>query len=220
MAGAIGAIVGAAGGMSSGAAQGLAGLLATKDARQWERHMRQTAYQDTVRDLYKSGLNPALAYSQGPTGSHAAAPVPIPDIGGMMMEGAEMGMATAKQGKAMADELGTIKAQRESAETNAENLRLMQGEVVQKPRLENDLMRVDFMKRLAEINLMGQQEKESVARTVQTDVNRFLLETELPGARAQGAFDATEHGELMRKVRRALDLIPGLGGGFRSSTRR
>ena len=37
----------------------------------YQREMRQTAYQDTTKDLVAAGLNPMLAYSNGPTTSAA-----------------------------------------------------------------------------------------------------------------------------------------------------
>ena len=42
-------------------------LQAVTSARQWQREMRQTAYQDTVKDLQAAGLNPILAASRGAT---------------------------------------------------------------------------------------------------------------------------------------------------------
>lgn len=36
--------------------------------RAWQREMRQTAYQDTVKDLIKAGINPILAAQLGATG--------------------------------------------------------------------------------------------------------------------------------------------------------
>ena len=44
-------------------------LQAVTSARQWQREMRQTAYQDTVKDLQAAGLNPILAASRGATGT-------------------------------------------------------------------------------------------------------------------------------------------------------
>lgn len=41
--------------------------LETEKSRNWSRMMRQTAYQDTVKDLQAAGLNPILAASRGAT---------------------------------------------------------------------------------------------------------------------------------------------------------
>lgn len=47
-------------------------LQAVTSARQWQREMRQTAYQDTVKDLQAAGLNPILAASRGATNTPSA----------------------------------------------------------------------------------------------------------------------------------------------------
>lgn len=43
--------------------------LEAEKSRNWSRMMRQTAYQDTVKDLQAAGLNPILAASRGATGA-------------------------------------------------------------------------------------------------------------------------------------------------------
>lgn len=47
-------------------------LQAVTSARQWQREMRQTAYQDTVKDLQAAGLNPILAANRGATSTPTA----------------------------------------------------------------------------------------------------------------------------------------------------
>ena len=51
-------------------------LQAVTSARQWQREMRQTAYQDTVKDLQAAGLNPILAASRGATATPSTSTIP------------------------------------------------------------------------------------------------------------------------------------------------
>lgn len=44
----------------------------TELARQWQRAMRKTAYQDTMEDMKKAGLNPILAAQNGATNTPSA----------------------------------------------------------------------------------------------------------------------------------------------------
>lgn len=46
--------------------------LEQRTARNWQRMMRQTAYQDTMQDMQKAGLNPILAASRGATDTPAS----------------------------------------------------------------------------------------------------------------------------------------------------
>lgn len=56
-----------------GIMQNSANATQARQARDWSAYMRSTAYQATVDDMQKAGLNPMLAYSQGASGTPSAA---------------------------------------------------------------------------------------------------------------------------------------------------
>jgi len=56
-------------------------LAAAKQQRDFIKNMRRTAYQDTMEDMRKAGLNPILAYRQGPTTSGQATQAMTPKFG-------------------------------------------------------------------------------------------------------------------------------------------
>lgn len=68
----LGSAVDSANATSAANAQNIA---LAREQMQFQKSMRQTAYQDAVKDLKKAGLNPMLAYSQGgaavPSGASA-----------------------------------------------------------------------------------------------------------------------------------------------------
>lgn len=59
----------------------------------------KTRYQDTVKDMRKAGLNPALAYGQGGGNPQT---VPLPQVGDNITEGIK-GSATAQQARAQTE---------------------------------------------------------------------------------------------------------------------
>lgn len=215
MAGLLGSIIGAAGGMSSGAAQGLAGILATKDARQWERHFRQTAWQDTLKDLRGANLNPNLAFSQGPnSGKSGVPPTQIPDFGAAVSEGIETGLSAAKQVSAMRDQLKTIQFTKEKAEADASRAwseaEAAGGILASQKHLNMSTAERNFedaKKAVSEQLWISQQERESRART-------SLLDTELPRAKADQRFYESEFGEKTRTAQRILEIFPLLRGAM------
>ncbi len=58
---------------------------AAKDQRRWQKHMAETAYQRTMKDMAAAGLNPILAYQQGATGAGQGATAQVfnPDMSGI-----------------------------------------------------------------------------------------------------------------------------------------
>lgn len=102
--------------------------------QQWQEYMRSTAYQATMADMKKAGLNPMLAFSKGPTswGSAGAAPgsslgAVAPDIAG----GLERGVRAVTSARAapleraiLTEQADNLRAQREQVEANTRQVNL------------------------------------------------------------------------------------------------
>jgi len=77
-------------------------LAAARQQRNFIKEMRRTAYQTTMEDMRKAGLNPILAYRQGPTTSAQAQQAMTPkmglDIGAMVKAGAARSQAASAAG--------------------------------------------------------------------------------------------------------------------------
>ena len=116
------------GGLFSLAGTGLQSWSQSEEAekqRDWQEYMASTAYQRTMKDMRKAGLNPILAYSQGSTGAGpGAAATSMPN----MLEG--LG-ASAQEAMRLEEELKVMDTQsyknyRDAQKAGEEEKRLAQ----------------------------------------------------------------------------------------------
>lgn len=82
-----GSLIGAVG----GAASAFVSRHLQKKSHQFQAKMYKHRYQYQMRDMLKAGLNPILAYSQGPPGAPSGGGASAPDFAGAMASGARMG---------------------------------------------------------------------------------------------------------------------------------
>ncbi len=76
------AIIAAAGAVGGGLLGGSFNKKEASKQREWAAHMSSTAYQRGMADMRAAGLNPMLAYSQGPASSPSASAARVNDFGG------------------------------------------------------------------------------------------------------------------------------------------
>lgn len=150
--------------------------------RAWQEQMRSTGYQTAMADLKAAGLNPMLAYSQGPaampTGANASA-TSMPQISNKMQAAlsasataAQIANTNATTEKTKADtavSLATAKqveAQTSLTTNSAENM---------KQTIQRTIAEIDKTKQ--EVHLVRQQTSESTQRQVliayQTDLTKI-----------------------------------------------
>ncbi len=177
---------------------GITAAESDKQARKQRRfieRMRATAYQATMEDMRKAGLNPILAYKTGPTPIGSAAMGHTPDFGQAMASGVTAGTKAAKVGMEKR-ELATRSAKQKREALLAEF----------KGRIEADR----FNARVAEAQVRFINAQASF-----TSAKDQMLRTEIPRAEAIKRMDESEAGQFINQsttaIRRATSAIP-IGG--------
>ncbi len=194
-----GAIGGAAGGISGS----ITSAVLAAQQRRWVRRMRKTAYQDTMADMRKAGLNPILAYKTGPTPIGSAAAGMSQDIGQAMASGVN----AAVRAKKAPSEISRNRAETSKARFDA-LLKQFQG------RIEADRFNAKIGD--AQVRFINAQARFTSAKDQ-------MLRTELPRAEAVKRMDESPAGQFMNQsttqIRRATGAVGAILGGGAAAQR-
>lgn len=186
------AIAGAFGAAGSAASSAMA-YYESREARKFAKEMRKTAYQTTVRDMRKAGLNPILAARIGPT------PMPgvpqAPQFGNAALSGMEAA------GSAAGIHLKGEQAESEGATRwlKAAQQQLAAAQVSQveattaKEASQTKLNEVAAARQALEARILGYSEE---------------------AARVRGELDASEVGRALHMIGRGAEAAGPLGAGL------
>jgi len=150
----------------------------------FQERMASSAYQRTMRDMEKAGLNPILAYQKGPTSSPTGALASTPSTPNIPNAIGE-GISTAMQASRLDQELQNMKA------TN-ENL-----------HAQNALIKADTAKSISSATQMAAQTKLIAEQTGIAEKGADVAD-----------FDKWFYGTTFGKVMRTLGLTGGELGNF------
>lgn len=201
--------------------QGKQARKAQKDAQQFAWLMARNRYKMTMGDLERSGLNPMLAI--GGAMPNVPSPMASFGIGHAPAASAPDIIGGYKRAKALADELKTIKADRKTAEVEADTAektkKFVQHRLAQEMRFtENSANRMyeESEKAKHERVTAMYDSLNAYERFESTQAQKALLRAQIPAAELEAAIYEGNFGKAMKYwetfTRATGQLFSGFGG--------
>lgn len=166
-----------------------------------QRNLRQTAYQDTVKDLQAAGLNPMLAYQNGAT---PAPQTPVAQNKNVM-EGVSNSAASVAAMQNIEAQNELLKAQAAKAMAEAQAIPTSTANVAQ----QTENMKATIPKIEQEVKNLKLQARTEEERVILTRAQKFLTDTQEKLAQGQisNVEAQTRTQDVMTKLRKLE--IPG-----------
>ncbi|QXP07886.1 MAG: DNA pilot protein [Arizlama microvirus] len=155
--GAAGGIISGIGSLIGGNQTNQAAADRAESAQNFSAQQYATRYQTTVKDLEAAGLNPMLAYSQGPGTSPTGVQAPVSNALGGAMDSYNKGKATSAQSALQQEQSQVAKSQ--VTMNSATTAKVLADAEVSKEQAE--LLKVERLKKETEVPKIVQETKTS-----------------------------------------------------------
>ena len=201
------------GGLVGGAIGAITGLIGQNQTNQknwdisqanneWSAQQYATRYQTTVQDLTKAGLNPMLAYSNGPGNAPVAQQTaPMQNSLGTAVEGFNKTRATSAQAALQTEQLKQVESQ--TVLNSAQTAKSLADAEVSKEQAR--LTRVDADKRESEIPKVIQE-----TQTSQELARAYIQQAGASAAQAQKAYEEIKNISQQNQNLRASNKQRGI----------
>lgn len=174
--------------------------------RRWAREMRSTAYQATMKDMKKAGLNPILVSRQGPSQAPQGAMAKIPDMG-----------ATAAQATQAATKAYKAKPEMDLMQAQAANQNAASGAAVTQSGV--NMAKTQELMSQEDLNRAATLRETASARELAAKAS--ILEGQRP-SKVTSKWEKGPYGTVLREIERVRDAVglgPNTAQGVRGAVR-